>query len=311
MTIAMVDGADLPVIGGSSIEYDVVPGLPSPEHCLAHGDGTRGAWSCCATTFELEARDAAGNLIIDHPLILGQNLKIAFSPGSNQQKVEVEAYGDGRYKVLYNVPVSGMYSLSVMVGERGSARACDRRHVRGSPFNVPIHSSATEKAAKALERSPQRGHSPTQALGSPRRSESPRRSARGSSSPRSGRPSSSPSSPTVASPRFSRPRLSSPRGQPSSAPRTPTDQPSSASAKTILASVLTRLSNEAQRTDALCLEGADPHHQTAYSSHNRRSLRLVHTLLSLYSCVRPCHRLCYSCTSSAHQAKRYSCTVLY
>ena len=47
----------------------------------------------------------------------------------------------------YQVPVSGRYRLSVMVGANGSIKPGDRRHLRGSPFEVAVHTGGDEMYA--------------------------------------------------------------------------------------------------------------------------------------------------------------------
>lgn len=135
LTLAMAHGTHAAIIG-RPMEYEIIPGLPSPEHCVVKGDGTRWARAEVPAQFVVEARDKAGNLVAEHGLVL----RVVLTPGSQLQQLQVQACGDGRYIVRYQVPHSGLYRLSVLVGTDGSVRPKDRRHVRGSPFQVPVHS---------------------------------------------------------------------------------------------------------------------------------------------------------------------------
>ena len=136
LTVAMADGGQVAQIGGGPLEFGVEPGMPSPPHCVATGQGMRSAKAGIPAEFYVEARDAAGNLAPDRPL----ELRITITPSSTQQQLSVQACGDGRHLVRYVVPISGIYKLAVLVGENGSVRPIDRRHIHHSPFTVPVHS---------------------------------------------------------------------------------------------------------------------------------------------------------------------------
>ena len=168
LALAMVDGADAAIIGGAPVPFDVVPGLTSPVHCVASGDGIRSAWAGALTSFIVEARDAASNLATERPL----SLRLIFLPASNLQYYNFKPAGDGRYKVSYLLPVSGSYTMSVLVGQNGSVRPADQRHVRGSPFSLSVHGSSQAKPSAGSMSSP--------GFASPRRPHS----ARGARSPR-------------------------------------------------------------------------------------------------------------------------------
>lgn len=142
LEISMTDGADIVLIGGDPIAYQVTHGIPDPAHCQARGDGTRSAYALTNGSFFVDARDAAGNLSAEHAF----RLTVTVTPAVHQQRIDIEDCGDGRHKVVYMIPVSGKYSLNVMVGKDGSVRPIDRRHVRGSPFNIFVHSTAAERA---------------------------------------------------------------------------------------------------------------------------------------------------------------------
>ena len=185
LEISMTDGANLVLIGGAPIQYDVAHGIPSPSHCVARGDGTRGGYSMAPASFFVDARDEAGNITAKHHL----PLTVTVSPAVHEQKIDIENCGNGRHKVTYMLPMSGKYFLSVMVGLGGSLKPVDRRHVRGSPFHIFIHTSYTERVQgresprrTATERALAAAPSPSpSALDSQRGIASPRRqqSARG------------------------------------------------------------------------------------------------------------------------------------
>ena len=151
LTLSMSHGPHSAIIG-RPMEYNVVPGLPCPEHCVAKGDGIRWARAEVPAQFVVEARDKANNLVLEHGLVL----RVVLTPGSQLQQLQVQACGDGRYIVRYQVPLSGLYRLSVLVGANGSVQPGDRRHVRGSPFQIPVRSNG-EKSADFEE---DRGHVP-------------------------------------------------------------------------------------------------------------------------------------------------------
>lgn len=135
LIFAMANGPDVVQLGGKPMQFEVEPGLPSPPHCVAKGHGIRTGYACQPNEFEIEARDAAGNLTTER-----LELRVVMTPASSQQQLSVQAVGDGRHLVRYIVPVSGIYKLAVLVGDHGSVRPADRRHISQSPFTVPIHS---------------------------------------------------------------------------------------------------------------------------------------------------------------------------
>ena len=136
LTLAMANGRHAALVG-QAMQFDVVPGLPSSELCLAKGDGTRSATAGVPAQFVVEARDKVGNLIAEH----GLELRVGLSPPSRLHQLQVQACGDGRHVVRYQVPVSGTYQLTVLLGAGGVVR-----HVRGSPFEVPVHSGKGDDA---------------------------------------------------------------------------------------------------------------------------------------------------------------------
>ena len=136
LTLAMANGRHAALVG-QAMQFDVVPGPPDPELCLAKGDGTRSATAGVPAQFVVEARDKVGNLIAEH----GLELRVGLSPASRLNQLQVQACGDGRHVVRYQVPFSGIYQLSVLLGAGGAVR-----HVRGSPFEVPVHGGKGEDA---------------------------------------------------------------------------------------------------------------------------------------------------------------------
>lgn len=190
LTLSLCSGKQSVALGGGPAEFQVVPGHPSPEHCIARGEGTRGAREGVPAQFVVEARDAACNLVPGHDL----SLRVLLNPSGNQQLLGVQADGAGRYTVSYTAQTSGLYRLSVLVAPFGAARPHDRRHVRGSPFSVPVHSSGSRDShlppARPVSLSQSRYIRARSASPSGRAMTSPRRvDARRSMSPR-GRPSS-------------------------------------------------------------------------------------------------------------------------
>ena len=77
--IAMAVGREVVLLGGKGMDFQVVPGLPSPEHCVVKGQGKCTAWAGAPAEFVVEARDAAGNLVVDRAL----QMRVILDPGSN------------------------------------------------------------------------------------------------------------------------------------------------------------------------------------------------------------------------------------
>ena len=151
LSFSMASGSEIIQLGGRPLQFEVEAGLPSPAFCVAKGNGIRNGHAGRPTEFVVEARDAAGNLT-DKRL----ELRIVLTPASSQQQLSVQAQGDGRHVVRYLVPVSGIYKLSIFVGENGSVRPVDRRHINQSPFTVPVHSGerAGASTARSMPQSP-------------------------------------------------------------------------------------------------------------------------------------------------------------
>ena len=129
-------------------------------------------------SFFVDARDEAGNITAKHHL----PLSVTVSPAVNEQKIDIENCGNGRHKVTYMLPMSGKYFLSVMVGLGGSLKPVDRRHVRGSPFHIFIHTSYDERVQG--RESPRRTATERALAAAPSPSPSALESQRGISSPR-------------------------------------------------------------------------------------------------------------------------------
>jgi hypothetical protein len=147
LAITMADGAGVSLLGGKSMDFDVVPGLPSPEHCIVKGKGARAAWAGVISEFVIEARDAAGNLVSEHDL----PLRIVITPNHELQQLTINSCGDGRHCVRYQLPISGIHRIAVLVGAHGSMQPEDRCHVHGSPFEVAVHSGERRGAGIALQ----------------------------------------------------------------------------------------------------------------------------------------------------------------
>ena len=180
LSLSVVEGKTMVLIGTKPFKYDVKPGIPDPDNCLARGEGTRLATSGVPSYLIVEARDSAGNLVSEHPLAV----RVFVSPAGNHQRtVDVRSMKNGRYKVTYTVPASGIYMLSVLVGLDGKGRLT-QRHARGSPFHLTVQAGTKEKPNKGGE-SPRRAQS---ARSAPVSSDRRALSARGGSSPRGRRP---------------------------------------------------------------------------------------------------------------------------
>ena len=175
LTLTLYNGPDTAVLGGRSVQFNVVPGFPSPPHCIVKGHGSRVAWANVPAEFVLEARDAAGHLVRDRAL----PLRIVIIPSSRPQQIDVQGSGDGRYTVRYKLPISGLYKIDVLVGQNGSTLPQHRRHVPGSPFEVAVHSGDKHDSGFSVSTAD------SQADGPPRRSSSVRERPRSASpSPR-------------------------------------------------------------------------------------------------------------------------------
>jgi hypothetical protein len=212
LALSMANGAEQMLIGGKSFEYNVISGVPDPDHSIAYGNGIRDAWSGVPTEFVVEARDAAGNLNSSHPL----NIRVQFSPGSSQQQVTVEHQGDGRYRVAYTLPVSGTYKVSVLAHAQGSTRPNDRCHIRGSPFQLCVHTR--------LGKDSPRQSSPSRDI--PRRSSHRRDSSPRPSSPC--QPHTARSSPAPTDTELRRPVFARGNNSPRKAVNSPSNTPSQA-----------------------------------------------------------------------------------
>ena len=90
------------------------------RQCVANGDGVTKVVPCCPATFEIEARDAAGNCVGRGKTVTRARMTtpggdffnvfiVSLSNKTVRERATVEDLRNGKYQVTYRVNQEGMF----------------------------------------------------------------------------------------------------------------------------------------------------------------------------------------------------------